>query len=200
MGDEEIGEFLGLAKQSVNRLEKLIHRYLVNLQLEVSANDEKGMSGHIINPARIDSRSFFEYCAKEQSIVSHRHDDLNCTLQEAMVLAYPMDLKFIIDELLENAFKFSVPGTPVKIISEIIDKHLLLKIIDQCRGMTEEQIKKVGLFMQFDRSYFEQQGIGLGLEIVKKLTLCRGWNFSISSIADLGTTVSIELPLAAGPV
>jgi len=199
MGDEEIGEFLGLAKQSANRLEKLIHRYLVYLQLDTLCDDENGTLNHIIYPVCIDSRLFFEYCAKEQSTMFHRHDDLNCALQEATILAYPMDLKFIFGELLENAFKFSMLGTPVKISSEIIDKHLLLKIIDQGRGMTEEQVKKIGAFMQFDRSHYEQQGIGLGLEIVKKLTQSRGWTFSISSIADLGTTVSIELPLAAGP-
>ena len=88
-----------------------------------------------------------------------------------------------------------MPGTPVKISSEIIDKHLLLKIISQGRGMTEEQIKKIGLFMQFDLQYYEQEGIGVGLEIVNKLAILRGWSFSISSIANL-TTVSLELPLA----
>ena len=195
MGDKEIGEYLEFLKQSANRLEKLIHRYLVYLHLSVMSLDENCTLEVNIYPVSMNSHTFIDYCVKEQSVTFHRYGDLNCTLQEAMILAYPMDLKFILNELLENAFKFSMPGTPVKISSEIIDKHLLLKIISQGRGMTEEQIKKIGLFMQFDLQYYEQEGIGVGLEIVNKLAILRVWSFSISSIANL-TTVSLELPLA----
>ena len=35
--------------------------------------------------------------------------------------------------------------------------------------MSEEQIKKVSNFQQFDRAYYEQQGVGLGLLIAKML-------------------------------
>jgi len=198
MGYEEIGGFLMIAKESVNRLEKLIHRYLVYLELSVEVNHEQSALKQKIYPTYLDSVPFIEYCAREQGRLLHRQKDLNLTLQEACIWTYPMDLKFIIDELLENAFKFSKPGTQVNIRSETVNnKYWLVEITSQGKGMTEEQIKRIGLFMQFEHGYdyYEQEGIGLGLEIIKKLTLCRGWIFSISSMTNL-TKVSIELPLA----
>ncbi|MFN5817388.1 MAG: ATP-binding protein, partial [Pseudanabaena sp.] len=63
--------------------------------------------------------------------------------------------------------------------------------------MTEEQINKIGAFVQFDRRHYEQQGIGLGLKIVKKIVEIYQGKFSISSVYGQGTTVNIELPLVS---
>ena len=112
-------------------------------------------------------------------------------------MAHPMDLKFIIEELLTNAFKFSKPGNPVVIRSEIVGEDLVIGVEDSGRGMTVQQIDKVGAFMQFERGYYEQQGTGLGLEIIKKLTLIHQWALSVESINRQGTTIRIAVPLAS---
>lgn len=103
------------------------------------------------------------------------------------------DLVFIVEELLENAFKFSESKTPVQIISQLKDEKFHLTISDQGRGMTEDQIAKMGAFMQFDLKNYQQQGIGLGLKIVKKIIENHRGTFSISSIYKQGTTVEVTL-------
>jgi signal transduction histidine kinase len=100
----------------------------------------------------------------------------------------------IIDELVENAFKFSQPSTPVKVSSQLRNGAFHLAISDRGRGMTAEQIAKIGAFEQFERKYYEQQGIGLGLKIVKKIIEIHGGEFSISSVYHQETTVHIQLP------
>jgi signal transduction histidine kinase len=70
----------------------------------------------------------------------------------------------------------------------------ILEISDRGRGMTVEQIKNLGAYIQFDRQLHAQEGSGLGLAIAKRLTELHGGKMEISSIPDRGTTVRIELP------
>jgi two-component system sensor histidine kinase/response regulator len=196
MDDTEIDEFLGLAQQSTKRLERLIHRFLLGLQLGLVA-EEKQASTPAVRPNVTLPTDFLVRCAKEQSQAAQREGDLELSLPLATILADPEDLTFIIEELLGNAFKFSDPGKPVTVSGETVGNDLELKITDRGRGMTKDQMDRIGAFMQFDRGHYEQQGIGLGLEIVKKLTACHQWRFSMTSTVGLGTEVGIGLPLAS---
>jgi signal transduction histidine kinase len=49
--------------------------------------------------------------------------------------------------------------------------------------------------MQFDRVLFEQQGLGLGLIISKRLVELHGGTCDIESAVDEGTLLTIRLPL-----
>jgi two-component system sensor histidine kinase/response regulator len=70
-----------------------------------------------------------------------------------------------------------------------------LIITDRGRGLTAEEISCIGAFQQFDRKKYEQQGLGLGLVLVQKLTaLCQA-EFSINSVPGEGTRVQIAFPL-----
>jgi signal transduction histidine kinase len=70
----------------------------------------------------------------------------------------------------------------------------MLTIADQGRGFSTEQITKVGAYMQFDRKMQEQQGLGLGLIIAKRLTELHGGTLAIQSDPGTATTVSVKLP------
>lgn len=122
-----------------------------------------------------------------------RTNDLKMQLVDSSLQIHSEHLKKIVGELVENAFKFSEPGTPVLVESHMHQKDFFLKVTDHGRGMTEKQIAKIGAFLQFDRDQYEQQGTGLGLIIAKKLTEAAGGAFSITSEVGHGTTVTIRL-------
>jgi signal transduction histidine kinase len=71
----------------------------------------------------------------------------------------------------------------------------MITIKDNGRGISEDQIKKIHIFMQFDREQYEQQGLGLGLMIAKRLTEIHGGTIRVSSIQGNGTTVFLSFPL-----
>ena len=100
------------------------------------------------------------------------------------------------DELAQNAFKFSDPGTPVRLTLAEAFNAITLSISDQGRGFSTEQITRVGAYMQFDRKMQEQQGLGLGLAITKRLVALHGGTLSIVSEPNTGAVIAAKFPKA----
>jgi signal transduction histidine kinase len=112
----------------------------------------------------------------------------------------------IVEELADNAFKFSRPGTPVQVATTVTSAEFTLAIRDEGLGLTPEQIAQVGAYRQFDRQRHEQQGLGFGMAFVHRLVELHGGRFWIespnpqSTLEAPGSTFRIALPLAAGIV
>jgi two-component system, sensor histidine kinase and response regulator len=116
-------------------------------------------------------------------------------LQEAPVCISELKLKKIVEELVSNACKFSVPGQPVRVVSFSNQDAYTLFVIDQGRGMASDQIANLGAYMQFERKIYEQQGSGLGLVIAKRLVELHNGQLAIESLPGKQTTVRVTLPL-----
>ncbi len=64
--------------------------------------------------------------------------------------------------------------------------------------MTAAQIANLGAFTQFERNLYEQQGSGLGLALVKKLSDLYNGTFNVESIPDVTTMIKLVLPGNSG--
>jgi signal transduction histidine kinase len=58
--------------------------------------------------------------------------------------------------------------------------------------MSPEQIAEIGVFMQFERKQFEQQGLGIGLALVMRLLERQGARLRFESVLNQGTTAIVE--------
>ena len=191
----EIAEMGRAIYDSGKRLERLVENFLIYAQLELLAADPQKIAvlgkKQTQFPAKV-----IEERARAQAQSAGRGADLALELTDHWVPISEEYLAKIVDEVVQNAFKFSQAGTPVKVILAESPQHLVLTIADRGRGFSTEHITRIGAYMQFDRKMQEQQGQGLGLSIAKRLTELHGGTLSIQSDGAAGTSVTLKLPKA----
>jgi signal transduction histidine kinase len=183
---------LGWVDDSAQRLESLTKKFLLYLELESSPSRQqsfKTAQTRFSSDAVASTLKAYVYKLKRSK------DDLVFDLEDAVIAISDRYLLTILQELVDNAVKFSASGTIIKINSQVVDNMFNLSVHDLGRGMTEEQVDRIDAFVQFERKTYEQQGIGLGLRIVKKVVELAGGVFAINSIYQQQTTVNISLPL-----
>ena len=193
---EEVAEMGQVIHESGKRLERLIENFLIYAQIELLGSDPQKLSAlrgkRTNSPAKLIERQ-----ARAQAHAATRDQDLVLELHDAPVPISEDYLAKIVDEVVQNAFKFSDSGTPVTVTLSNGQGGVTLVVMDRGRGFSTEHITRVGAYMQFDRKMHEQQGIGLGLSIAKRLTELHGGTLTIESQRDSSTTVTIKLPKPA---
>ncbi len=177
-----------------NRLQRVIENYLVYAQIELIENDPQEIEqlrNHIVK----DVAKIIEAVAEKTASKYQRSADLSLSLCHVALRISEANLEKIIEELVDNAFKFSVKGSKV-VIKAIYEKDMFkLYLRDYGRGMTAEQIKSLGAYMQFNRTLFEQQGLGLGFTLAQRLVELHKGKLRIESRPDQGTAIGIEMLL-----
>ncbi len=106
-------------------------------------------------------------------------------------------LEMIVREVLNNAFKFSAPDSPIRVVLSKTPQGYVISMNDKGRGISKQHIRNIEAFTQFERQQYEQQGVGLGLALVKKILDLYGGKFIMHSEQGIGTTVQMILPLEA---
>jgi len=188
----EIREMLGWVDDSAQRLESLTKKFLLYLELESSLSRQQSFK---TAQTKFSSDTVTSTLKAYVYKLKRSKDDLVFVLEDAVIAISDRYLLTILHELVDNAVKFSALGTIIKINSQVVDNMFNLSVHDLGRGMTKEQVDRIDAFVQFERKTYEQQGIGLGLRIVKKIVELAGGVFAINSIYQQQTTVNISLPL-----
>ena len=182
----EVSDIHNDVYQSALRLQRTLRNYLLILDLPAA------LSGPVPPPlAPRDVEASIQAGINEALRQNKRREDVSFRASACSIAVKPGDLSHIVEELVDNACKFSRHGTPVT-VDLGADGRLIVK--DGGRGMTTEEINRLGAFQQFDRKKHEQQGLGLGLILVQKLTVLSGAKFLVSSQPGEGTQVEIAFP------
>jgi len=114
-----------------------------------------------------------------------------------------MDLERIskvIQHLLENAAKYSEPGSPIYISAEVSGGRLVTSIAD--RGVGVDDMEKSMIFDKFYRGQgqrYRVQGTGMGLAIAKAIVEAHGGTIDVTSQPGHGSVFSFSLPIRATP-
>lgn len=190
----EIRDFARSIQISALRLHRLIGNFIVYSELELLASDPRRIA-ELRRGATTPVRDLVEKSAREKAEMAVRETDMVLEVAEAEVVITPERLRKICEELVENAFKFSTLGKPVRVATQLKERQFVLTVHDQGRGMTAEQIASIGAHMQFERRFYEQQGAGLGLIIAKRLAELHGGDLVIESVPGSHTTAQLLLPL-----
>lgn len=194
---ERVREMSEHISTAARRLYHMVENYLVYAQIEIIVADFDAREMLRSNRTS-DPKPVIEDQAVQRAQFYDRETDLRfdvATVESVQVLEDY--LKKIVAEIVDNAFKFSAPGTEVHVTAAPFDdSYYAVTVRDRGRGMTAEQIERIGAYMQFNRRFYEQQGSGLGLIVARRLAELHGGHLEISSVENAGTTVMVTLPLA----
>ena len=190
----EVLEMSGQILQSAERLERMIENLLLYGQLTTNApqNDYKN---RLQTTQVLSVSDGVTGVAQQVAKRYQRLKDLRFDIQGLEIECNAFSLKKITEELVDNAFKFSQAGTTVQVATHGNENILVLDVTNEGRGLTEQHISHIGAYQQFERDFYEQQGLGLGLVIVQNLTKMNHGMFEIRSVPNDQTTVSISLEL-----
>lgn len=189
-------ELLDCLERSGKRLHNLIQNFIAYADLELIAADSEMIAALRQQRFECSSRYLIENAAFRKAQQYDREADLQLELQDALLNISESRFKKAVEEVVDNAFKFSSPGSVVRLVSRFSNNSFHLFVIDFGRGMTAEQITEVGAYMQFQRKIYEQQGSGLGLTIAKRTVELYGGELAIESFPAQQTIIRLTLPLS----
>ncbi|MDJ0553155.1 MAG: response regulator [Microcoleaceae cyanobacterium MO_207.B10] len=190
---DEVLTMLKNINVSAHRLYRLIQNFLLYADLELLSKDSERLK--VFKTGSLNNcQSILKEVCRKKARSYNRFQDLEIDSENADLQISDPNFRKIIDELLDNAFKFSDSGTKVKIIGKLLDNIFAVNIIDHGRGMSMNEIGNIGAYTQFNRKIYEQQGSGLGLTIAKGITELHGGKLIIQSVPCQQTSVTVFLP------
>jgi PAS domain S-box-containing protein len=114
--------------------------------------------------------------------------------------ADPARLAQVIQNLLNNAAKYTPPDGRIELKAEVVDGEAVISVTDNGIGIPPEMIDHVfDMFTQVDRSLpGGQEGLGVGLTLVQRLVQLHGGAVGAYSAGlGHGSTFTVQLPLPA---
>ncbi|MBL8156437.1 MAG: response regulator [Anaerolineae bacterium] len=194
MEPDKLVEMAQYINNAAQRLYRLTENYVVYAQLEVMRSDPQRIEA-LRSFMTHNPRHLIENMAYQRAQHYRRESDLRLSVSDdAALRIVDENYRRLVDELLDNAFKFSLPGSLVEITGELVGENYVLTVVDHGRGMTRAQIDAVGAFMQFGRKLYEQQGSGFGLAIVHRTVELHGGQCLMESEPDQFMKVTVSIP------
>jgi two-component system, sensor histidine kinase and response regulator len=184
--------------ESALRLHRLTRNYLLYTELELL--NSHPIDCQAFRHARCWAPEAIGQAATRSAEKANRNGDLCLFLPELELPMSALKLGKIVEELTDNAFKFSANRSPVQVLGEVREdagqgRVFNLTVVNAGPGMTDAQIRSLGGYVQFDRQRREQQGSGLGLIIARRLIELHGGTLKIDSVPQQHTSVTLALPL-----
>lgn len=196
VGEAEIrGQLAGITGD-VAELERLLDDVLVLARLDLR-DTFTGSGEPVLRLERVAVGSIVE-AAAERFVAAHSERALEIAVDPAAPFgdADPVLLRRALDNLLENAVKYSPPGSPIELRAEKTPGGVAVEVRDRGMGIAPEDLPRIfDPFFRTDRSRSRGTGgIGLGLTLCKRIADAHGGRLSASSREDGGTVFRLELP------
>ena len=109
-----------------------------------------------------------------------------------------MLLRRALDNLLDNAAKFSDAANPVTLAVTPNGTTVAFEVVDQGVGMSGDELEKAFTpFWRADSSRTRKTGgVGLGLALARRIARAHGGDVTLRSTPGVGTTARLEIPVA----
>jgi len=191
----EINVYSDILQDSGRRLHRLCENFLLCAQLEMAALDPSQPRIRSSRTSHGDS-PVLQRSLATLARQSKRSPDFRLELRAVEMRISEEYLCKLLFELTDNAFKFSKPGVPVSVSCSLVGNMAEWTVEDAGVGLSADQACNLGLFRQAARDTQEQQGVGLGIAIVRNLLALHGGTLAFRPREGGGTVATLLLPLA----
>jgi two-component system heavy metal sensor histidine kinase CusS len=183
---DEYREVIESSVAECERLSRIIDNLLFLARAEAA-------DGHIHRSVFDGKAAIAKIAAYYQAIAEDRHVAVSCTGGD-QVFADPALFNRAVNNLVDNALRFTPDGGTVRISVEVNAAHARVLVSDTGSGIAAEHLPHV-----FDRFYRADSsrssaGTGLGLSLVKSIVDLHGGSATIESEVGRGTTVVLIFP------
>jgi len=189
---EMYGKYITRVIGETNRLSKLTEEMLTLGNL-----DSKGL----LNRSVFDiNRTIRDICASNETSCLDKNLSFDLLFENNTEKVYADHEKIqrVLYNLIDNAIKFSYPGSSITISTAARQKKIYVSIRDHGEGIPRSSLKKVwDRFYKTDTSRGkDKQGTGLGLSIVKEIITAHNETIDVISTEKVGTEFTFSLPQA----
>ena len=191
--DDEGLQFSEAIQQAGVRLNRLIKNFIFYEKLELMSTDLQSKA--LLKGVSEIKRDLVNDTSYKVAKRFNRKDDLDISVEKSVISIPITYFSILIEELLDNAFKFSNKDTKVTLSGNKKNEYYQIIVTDKGKGMTDEQLATIRAYLQFERDKYEQQGVGLGLTISMKIAEVYGGKIIINSKYGEHTEVIVSLPL-----
>jgi signal transduction histidine kinase len=102
-----------------------------------------------------------------------------------------------VGNLLQNAFKFTHPGSEVLLKVYAMADRIRIEVEDKCGGLPPGDVEK--MFQSFTQSGADRSGLGLGLSMSRRSVEANEGTLNVRDIPASGCVFTIDLPRHAMP-
>lgn len=177
--------------QESARVQRIVRRLQLYVQLPQLYGSRFELAG---NGSLAQTGPALERAAREVCRSWKREADLVMVMEPAQLPLREEYTVLLVEELVDNACKFSAPGTPIEVTCRGQREFWSLAVSNQGTGLSADQIARIGAFQQFWNGTTKPRGLGLGLALTQGIARLHGCEFAIESGAET-TTATVLVPL-----
>lgn len=184
-------KYLQTIHSETERLANLVNDFLDVQRMEAGTQSYKKVP--------LDLRLLLEETTQFYAASTKQHRISFRAMNESLPLieADEEKMKQLMNNLLNNAVKYSPLGGQIDVILSVEDHHVLFKVCDQGIGIPAAAFNKLfEKFYRVDNSDSRKiGGTGLGLAICKEIVTGHGGEICVESVEKQGSTFTVKLPL-----
>jgi two-component system phosphate regulon sensor histidine kinase PhoR len=189
---QEKERFLGIIQKHVDRLDAIIEDLLALSRIE-QENDKKAIKFESVKLEDV-FQAAIQLCRPKADEKNIRIDlDFD---EETTAILDPTLIEQAVVNLLDNAVKFSDPGSMIHLKSYRQDDQTVISVQDRGIGIAQKHLPRLfERFYRIDKARSRDMGgTGLGLAIVKHIAQAHGGHVAVESKLGEGSRFSIHLP------
>lgn len=185
---EERKEMLQMASRSATQLHQLLEKVIKLCAMKAGKWQLKF--------ARTDISDVVKKALAGVAAQASEHDvKIDQKLTQVIVEIDEKEMTSLVTALLDNAIRFSAPGSHVTVDISTQADHIALTVHDQGEGIEPNQLEQI--FEEFNTMDIDHHsaGQGLSLAIASQVAIAHKGRLDVASPKGAGTTFTVQLPL-----